>query len=377
MKPKVRFKGYVDKWEKIPFKDMVMKSSVITTDDSIPSVEYEDIISKEGRLNKDIHKKTIHKTGQKFNTGDVLFGKLRPYLGNNLLADFDGIAVGDFWIFKEGLTITEFLYPFLYSREFDYISNISTGSKMPRSDWQLISTWNFNIPLNKNEQKAIGEFFRKLDELIRDTGKEIEKLENLKQASLQKMFPQPGESIPQLRFKGFSEPWHEKSLGEISFINKGEQVNKNQLLESGPYYMLNGGIEPSGYFDKFNTKGHTISISEGGNSCGYVFFNEKAFWSGGHNYTVIPNIPDIDNIFLYYFLKGKELDIMSKRVGSGLPNIQRSSLLEYQISFPSSYEEQRAIGDYFRNLDNIISVKKKKLEKLRQVKSSCLNLMFV
>ena len=89
---------------------------------------------------------------------------------------------------------------------------------------------------------------------------------------------------------------------------------------------MNGGIEPSGYYDKYNTMPNTISISEGGNSCGYIQFNTVPFWSGGHCYT-LQNIKEgYSNLFLYHYLKAREKEIMALRIGSGLPNIQKKDL---------------------------------------------------
>ena len=94
---------------------------------------------------------------------------------------------------------------------------------------------------------------------------------------------------------------------------------------------MNGGIEPSGYYHKYNTISNTISISEGGNSCGYIQFNNKPFWSGGHCYTLLNIKPEYNNRFLYHYLKAKEKEIMALRIGSGLPNIQKKDLEKYPI----------------------------------------------
>ena len=102
---------------------------------------------------------------------------------------------------------------------------------------------------------------------------------------------------PKIRFKNFSDEWENNNLGEICKIIKGEQINKLSLLENGKYYVLNGGISPSGYINTYNTLENTISISEGGNSCGYVKFNIEKFWSGGHNYTL--NELKTKTLFLY------------------------------------------------------------------------------
>jgi len=153
--------------------------------------------------------------------------------------------------------------------------------------------------------------------------------------------------------------WEQRKLGEICGISKGEQLGKSLLSDNGRYYVLNGGIAPSGYTDKFNTEAHTISISEGGNSCGYVNYNATRFWSGGHNYTL--KVADfINRYFLYQFLKFSETSIMALRVGSGLPNIQRSALEELPVLYPLQIEEQQTIGGYFLVLDNLITLHQRK-----------------
>ncbi len=89
---------------------------------------------------------------------------------------------------------------------------------------------------------------------------------------------------------------------------------------------MNGGILPSGYHSEYNSDAETISISEGGNSCGYIQYNYYKFWSGGHCYTLNKINKKIKSKYLYYYLKANENKIMALRVGSGLPNIQKSAL---------------------------------------------------
>ena len=179
---------------------------------------------------------------------------------------------------------------------------------------------------------------------------------------------------PRIRFKGFSDAWEQRKLGEITTILKGEQINKSKLSTIGKYYVLNGGMTPSGYTDTYNTKADTISISEGGNSCGFVNYNFAPFWSGGHNYTLIN--PKIDVKYLYQILKFIEPQIMSLRVGSGLPNVQKSRLSEVEISFPSE-NEQITIGQCLESIDNLITLHQRQLEKLKNIKSALLEKMFV
>ena len=124
-------------------------------------------------------------------------------------------------------------------------------------------------------------------------------------------------------------------LSDVVTIVKGKQVNGENLLKDGQYYVMNGGIEPSGYLNEYNTPADTISISEGGNSCGYVQYNKEPFWSGGHCYSLMPKSKNICYRFLYHFLKYKENDIMALRIGSGLPNVQKKDLERFEVQLPS------------------------------------------
>ena len=153
-------------WEQRKFEEIAVRSSVICSDDTLPRVEYEDIVSGAGRLNKDIYAKQSSKSGIAFHQGDVLYGKLRPYLQNWLVPTFDGLAVGDFWVLQPQNADSSFLYRLIQSRQFDEVANQSTGTKMPRADWKLVSKTVFSIPSNISEQAAIGTYFTALDSLI-------------------------------------------------------------------------------------------------------------------------------------------------------------------------------------------------------------------
>lgn len=186
--PEIRFKGFTDPWEQRKFEEIAVRSSVICSDDTLPRVEYEDIVSGTGRLNKDIYAKQSIKSGIVFHQGDVLYGKLRPYLQNWLLPTFDGLAVGDFWVLQPQNADSSFLYRLIQSRQFDEVANQSTGTKMPRADWKLVSKTVFSIPSNISEQAAIGTYFTALDSLITLHQRELEKLQNIKKSMLEKMF---------------------------------------------------------------------------------------------------------------------------------------------------------------------------------------------
>ena len=254
------------------------------------------------------------------------------------------------------------------------IKLISFGSAQPQLTKDDVSNYSVVHPIDLSEQRRIGDFLNKFDAMIQLQQSKVNKVKDIKSAYLSEMFPKGGEDYPIRRFEGFHGSWETCHLGQVAGINKGEQLNSEKMIKSGKYYVLNGGINASGYTNNYNTKEQTISISEGGNSCGYVNYNEEKFWSGGHNYALTN--PKINVLYLYYFLKSRQDEIMSLRVGSGLPNIQITALSEFYISYPLR-DEQEKIGQFFKNLDNQISIEEEKLSKLEKLKQAYLNDMFI
>ena len=186
--PEVRFKGFAGDWEKKAFGEIATRKSIMGNAVSLPRVEYEDVIPFSGFFNKDIFAKPSDKVGIQFSKGDVLFGKLRPYLGNWIFAEFNGLAVGDWWVLKPAGIDPEFLYTLIQSPLFQDVANQSSGSKMPRADWNLVSNTFFACPNSHSEQCQIGAYFRSLDVLIAARREEIGKLKQMKKALLERMF---------------------------------------------------------------------------------------------------------------------------------------------------------------------------------------------
>ena len=209
------------------------------------------------------------------------------------------------------------------------------------------------------EQIKIANFLSLLDKKIELQTKKIEDLKLFKLCNYDNLF---------------SNQIREVKLKNISKIEKGKQFNNELLIENGSYYMLNGGVSPSGYTNEYNTNENTITISEGGNSCGYVNFNKNKFWCGGHCYKVIPN--GINNNYLYHNLKYNEKKIMDLRVGSGLPNIQKKDIENFKISIHNE-NEQLKISNYFDRYDLKIELEELKLNKLMELKNGLMQNMFV
>ena len=210
------------------------------------------------------------------------------------------------------------------------------------------------------EQKKIAEVLGVWDKAIEKQSHLIEQLTLRKRGLMQQLL------TAKRRLPGFSDPWKELKIRDIAKIRKGEQVNKEDLFSNAKYPVINGGITPSGYLDIYNTTANTITISEGGNSCGYVNFMTTPFWSGGHCYTIDVK-EGINNLFVYQLLKHNEKYIMSLRVGSGLPNIQVKDLGNLKLAVPNN-QEQTAIAEVLTAADREIELAQKKLELLRQQK---------
>ena len=154
-------------WEQRKFSDFTQRESTFRISSAeCPSVEYEDVIAEEGRLNKDVRRKETQKTGIAFDGTQVLYGKLRPYLHNWLNPDFTGVAVGDWWVLIPVGMNKQFLYRILQTQRFDEVANQSSGSKMPRADWNLVSNTEFIVPPSLEEQRRIAETFNCLDAII-------------------------------------------------------------------------------------------------------------------------------------------------------------------------------------------------------------------
>lgn len=186
--PEVRFHGFEGAWEEREFGDVALRRSVVMANSDLPVVEYEDIVSGEGRLIEGYAFPKRLKSGIPFTSGDILYGKLRPYLRNNLLPKFSGVAVGDFWVLQAISADPSFVFALIQSTRFDAVANQSTGTKMPRADWGLVSRSLFPMAPTRLEQAKVGELFEKLDALIGVKVKMIEKLDQIKRSLLSKMF---------------------------------------------------------------------------------------------------------------------------------------------------------------------------------------------
>ena len=340
-------------WEQRKFEEIAVRSSVICSDDTLPRVEYEDIVSGTGRLNKDIYAKQSIKSGIAFHQGDVLYGKLRPYLQNWLLPTFDGLAVGDFWVLQPQNADSSFLYRLIQSRQFDEVANQSTGTKMPRADWKLVSKTVFSIPSNISEQAAIGTYFTALDSLIT--------LHQRKCVFLFGFF----QAFISMIFTASTFSWEQRKLGEIGSVSMCRRIFKEQTSETGdiPFYKIGTfGADPDAFisrelFEEYKSKypypqKGDILISASGSIGRAVEFAGNNEYFQDSNIVWLNHDERLSNPFLkcfYSVVKWAGIE------GSTIKRLYNDNILNTVICMPS-VPEQKRIGLFFENLDNFITL---------------------
>ena len=313
-------------------------------------------------LKEGLSRTTLVKKGDFILSNSMSFG--RPYI-----MDIDA-CIHDGWLtfqdIKTHILDRDFLYYLLsQSKTQSIFVSISAGSGVQNLKKETVSEVELSIP-SLVEQNRIVSILETWDKTIEKLSKKIEVKKQIKKGLMQDLL------TGKKRLKGFNDKWELIKLKTICNIQKGKQLNKENMIENGIYPVLNGGIEISGWTNEWNTKENTITISEGGNSCGYINFNKNKFWCGGHCYAVIPT-KNIDNLFLYQVLKIRQDKIMMLRVGSGLPNIQKKSLDDLKVLFPQSKEEQEEISRILNTADNEIQELEKKLQIIKDQKKYLLN----
>jgi type I restriction enzyme S subunit len=240
------------------------------------------------------------------------------------------------------------------------ISNSVSRAAQPNLFINSIEKLRCPLPPTVSEQRAIAEALSDVDALLGSLDKLIAKKRDLKQAAMQQLL------TGQTRLPGFDGEWDVKTVGEVAAISKGIQLHSSETNPEGNYPHFNGGISPSSYTYKSNTAGNTIAISEGGNSCGYVQFIPKPFWCGGHCYSLVQK--SIENQFLYHALKGRQTAIMGLRVGSGLPNVQKTALALFKLNMPVERAEQIAIAEVLSDMEAGLAVLEQRRAKTHALK---------
>ena len=394
--PQIRFAGFTDPWEQRKLSDLTDRVSIQSSDSDLPQVEYEDIIPGEGTLNKDLRDKKGGKTGIKFYAGDVLYGKLRPYLMNWLYPQFNGVAVGDFWVLRATECDSSFLYRLVQTGSFQRLANVSSGSKMPRADWNLISQSFFAVPADHAEQKAIAKGLAELDTLITLHQRKYDKLCVLKKSMLDKMFPKGGSLYPEIRFAGFTDPWEQRKLGELTEIKDSARIPNRLWREAGVPYIRASDISQEDlrgalFIDEEDYAAYKAAtgapekgdvLFNGGGEIGKAIINGNSspiyVQGGAVLYARIAHSSLLDARYLVaaFVTQNVVNAIGVLSAGGTMKHFTLQPAKNLPIEVPS-IAEQRRIGAFFDRLDSLITLHQRKLELLRNIKKSMLDKMFV
>lgn len=414
LKPQIRFKGYDDEWKQSSFGNVCdvydgVHQTPHYTSEGVMFVSVEDI--KTLHSNKFISPEAY---ANDFNIvpqrNDILMTRIGDIGTANVVESDEPLAYYvslallkspklDSYFFKSAISAPDTIAE-LWKRTL----HIAFPKKINKNEISLVGV---KHPFTKNEQCEIGEYFRQIDTQIKEAEREVERLEKMKTASLQKMFPRPGATAPEIRFAGFSEPWKILTFKKVySFLKNNtlsrDCLNYNNGIAKNIHYgdvLIKFGafVNPLSIEVPFVNPNVTLELSSSYKlDDGDVIFADTAedetvgkcteirgvsdsnVVSGLHTIAVRPNFKFAPYYLGYYHNSNAyHYQLLPLMQGVKVLSINRTAIADTMVVFPSSLDEQKAIGEYFRNLDELIAAKRKSIVKLRNIKKACLSKMFV
>ena len=284
----------------------------------------------------------------------------------------------------------EFIFQTLNKMDADgYWRRLSAGSTFESLNSDSIKNAEIMVPTTQ-EQVQIGNIFQNLDNLITLHQRKYDKLVNVKKAMLEKMFPEDGADVPEIRFKGFTEAWEQCKFEDITYLS-GEKNRDNNIFESYSVTNDKGFVPQVEQFENGGTmatadKSMYYIVSKNSfaynparinvGSIGYYDKPEKVIVSS--LYEVFKTINNINDRFLWHWFKSNAFQKMIEQYQEGGVRLYfyYDKLCVCSIDIPK-YEEQYMIGEILDKIDNLITLHQRKLEKLKNLKKACLEKMFV
>lgn len=391
--PEIRFRGFSGKWAENSLGELIDIRSAARvhkeqwTEAGVPFFRTSDVVSiykgqgnTKAYISHEIYNALSEKIG-KVTKDDLLItggGSIGiPFLvpNDNPLYFKDADLL---WL-KNNKFNGYFLYTFFFSEPFKkHIKSIShTGTIAHYTIEQAKAT-----PINTccdEEQSTIGNYFQKLDALINQHQKKYDKLSNIKKAMLEKMFPKQGETIPDIRFKGFSGEWEEKAICDLFTVTRGNVLSATKTSpiptpdKRYPVYSSqtkNNGL--MGFYDQYLFENAITWTTDGANA-GTVNFRDGKFYSTNVNGVLLSDEGYANKAIAE--ILNKEAWRHVSHVGN--PKLMNNVMSVIKITIPNSVEEQTAIGSYFQKLDNLINQHQQQITKLNNIKQACLSKMFV
>ena len=402
--PEIRFKGFKDAWEQRKVDDITSSYSGGTPqagnqdyyNGDIPFIRSGEIYQSHTELF--ITQKGLNNSSAKMvSKGDILYALYGATSGEVSRSKLDGaINQAILAIHPKDDFNADFLVEWFRKEKDNIISRYLQGGQGNLSA-QIIKNLDVMIP-SSSEQKMIGDFFSNLNNLITLHQRKYEKLKNIKQSMLEKMFPKNGEKFPEIRFKGFTDAWEQRKLKDIASFIRGSFP---QPYTNPDFYDENGGkpfvqVADIGMGLELNqdTKTHISRIAESKSrfvEAGTVIVALQGSIETSIGRTAITQydafvdrtilifesyrIP-IDKIFFAQSIKKLFQKEKEKAWGATISTITKEHLSDFILGIPS-LDEQVKIGLFFKNIDNLITLHQRKLEKLKNIKKSMLGKMFV
>lgn len=365
-KPQIRFKGFSENWEWRKLEEIcTYHSSSLTAKD----------IDEDGIYNLYDANFLIGKTNKGSMVEDyITIIKDGAGVGRTRLLSKNTMFLGTMGALTPQNSSLDFLFQLITRAD---LGRAYTGSTIPHIYFKDYGKNRYCIPCY-NEQRILGVYFSSLDYLITFYQRKYDKLRNIKKFMLKKMFPQNGSNVPEIRFKGFTEVWESHKLGEVfkyeqpqNYIVKSTKYNdqyETPVLTAGQSFILGYTNEKFGIkkatetspvviFDDFTTSSHYVNFS----------FKIK---SSAMKLLTLNNSKD--NVYCAYNVL--------QNINYIPVNHERhwiSIFAKFNVLLPQSMEEQQFIGEYFKNLDHLLTLHQRKLEKLKNIKQSMLEKMFV
>ncbi len=255
------------------------------------------------------------------------------------------------------------------------IKKEAQGAKVYGISANRISAVPVPVPPTEAEQQKVADCLGSLDGLIAAQGRTLEALRQHKQGLMQQLFPQPGVTVPRLRFPEFgdSEGWEVRTLRSVCELYQPETLAASELKQDGPYlvYGANGVI---GKHDRYNHEDSEVVVTCRGATCGEVNRTQPKSWITGNAMVVRPKDDRISQDFVFYSLKSDGLKSVVS--GSAQPQITRAGFSPFLFVFPERKKEQQKIADCLGSLDGLIAAQGRKIETLRQHKQGLMQQLF-
>ena len=412
--PAIRFKGFTDTWEQRKLGDMMNVTSVKRihqsdwTDSGVRFLRARDIVAAAKNEEPDDY---LYISKEKYEEYSALSGKVDvsdllvtgvgtigvPYLVRNLepLYFKDGNII---WFQNSDKIDGKFLFYSFSAEQIQGFVNESAGIGTVGT-YTIESGKKTPISLpNQIEQAKVGEFFQQLDNLITLHQRKYDKLTNVKKSMLEKMFPKNGSNVPEIRFKGFTEAWEQRKLGDMMNVTSVKRIHQSDWTDSGVRFLRARDIvaaakneEPDDYlyiskekYEEYSALSGKVDVSDllvtGVGTIGvpYLVRNLEPLYFKDGNIIWFQNSDKIDGKFLFYSFSAEQIQgFVNESAGIGTVGTYTiESGKKTPISLPNQIEQAK-VGEFFQQLDNLITLHQRELEKLKNLKKACLEKMFV